>query len=132
LGVVSPILLPDMALLDADLTLGLPPAVHRRPPVLIAMVARIEGLHSKIKKNPLSDIASPAKPCACFAANLDEAVHQTQQPRSPPGHAARRPARRRQAFANAIGSRRTRTGPIVSGHFHISPWPAPTPLVRPR
>jgi alcohol dehydrogenase class IV len=28
MGVVSPLLLPDVALLDADLTLGLPPAVH--------------------------------------------------------------------------------------------------------
>lgn len=53
-GVVSPLLLPDIALLDADLTTGLPPRVTAMTGI-DAMVHAIEAFTSKIKKNPLSD-----------------------------------------------------------------------------
>jgi alcohol dehydrogenase class IV len=53
-GVVSPLLLPDLALLDAELTLGLP--VHVTAATGIdAMVHAIEAYTSKRLKNPLSD-----------------------------------------------------------------------------
>ena len=53
-GVSSPVLLPDVAVLDAALTLGLPPAVTAMTGV-DAMVHAIEAYTSRHKKNPLSD-----------------------------------------------------------------------------
>lgn len=53
-GVVSPVLLPDWAVLDAELTLGLPPAVTAATGI-DAMVHAIEAYTSKRLKNPLSD-----------------------------------------------------------------------------
>lgn len=53
-GVVSPLLYPDIALLDAELTLGLPPAITAMTGI-DAMVHAIEAYTSKIKKNPLAD-----------------------------------------------------------------------------
>jgi alcohol dehydrogenase class IV len=53
-GVVSPLLYPDLAVLDADLTLGLPPAVTAMTGI-DAMVHAIEAYTTKLKKNPLSD-----------------------------------------------------------------------------
>ncbi len=54
-GVVSPILLPDIALLDANLTLGLPAPVTAATGI-DAMVHAIEAYTSKNKKNPYSDM----------------------------------------------------------------------------
>jgi len=53
-GVVAPQLLPDMALLDAELTTGLPPDVTAMTGV-DAMVHAIEAYTSRVKKNPISD-----------------------------------------------------------------------------
>jgi alcohol dehydrogenase class IV len=53
-GVVSPVLLPDWAVLDADLTIGLPPAVSAATGI-DAMVHALEAYTSKHSKNPLSD-----------------------------------------------------------------------------
>jgi alcohol dehydrogenase class IV len=53
-GVVSPVLLPDWAVLDAGLTLGLPPKVTAATGI-DAMVHAIEAYTSKRLKNPLSD-----------------------------------------------------------------------------
>lgn len=53
-GVVSPVLLPDVALLDADLTLGLPRPVTAATGI-DAMVHAIEAYTSRRLKNPLSD-----------------------------------------------------------------------------
>ncbi|HEY3815444.1 MAG TPA: iron-containing alcohol dehydrogenase [Caulobacteraceae bacterium] len=53
-GVVSRWLLPDLALLDPELTTGLPPAVTAATGV-DAMVHAIEAYTSRIKKNPVSD-----------------------------------------------------------------------------
>ncbi|TWB82532.1 alcohol dehydrogenase class IV [Nitrospirillum amazonense] len=53
-GVVSPLLYPDAAVLDATLTLGLPPAVTAMTGI-DAMVHAIEAYTSRLKKNPLSD-----------------------------------------------------------------------------
>ncbi len=53
-GVSSPLLLPDVAVLDADLTLGLPAAVTAMTGV-DAMVHAIEAYTSRHQKNPISD-----------------------------------------------------------------------------
>jgi alcohol dehydrogenase class IV len=53
-GVVSPLLYPDVAVLDSLLTLGLPPRVTAMTGV-DAMVHAIEAYTSRVKKNPLSD-----------------------------------------------------------------------------
>lgn len=53
-GVVSPLLYPDLALLDAELTTGLSPAVTAMTGV-DAMVHAIEAYTSRHKKNPISD-----------------------------------------------------------------------------
>lgn len=53
-GVVSPVLLPDWAVLDADLTLGLPAPVTAATGI-DAMVHAIEAYTSKRLKNPVSD-----------------------------------------------------------------------------
>lgn len=53
-GVVSVLLYPDLAVLDAELTVGLPPFVTAMTGI-DAMVHAIEAYTSKIKKNPLAD-----------------------------------------------------------------------------
>lgn len=53
-GVVAPVLLPDWAVLDAELTLGLPQAVTAATGI-DAMVHAIEAMTSKRLKNLLSD-----------------------------------------------------------------------------
>ena len=54
MGVNSPPLYADIAVLDAELTLGLPRAVTAATGI-DAMVHAIEGFTSKIEKNPISD-----------------------------------------------------------------------------
>lgn len=54
-GVVSPLLYPDLALLDAELTLGLPPGITAMTGI-DAMVHAIEAYTGRLRKNPLSDL----------------------------------------------------------------------------
>src|SRR3954470_4163848 len=69
-GVVSPRLLPDWAILDPELTLGLPPAVTAATGI-DAMVHAIEAYTSRHKKNPISDqLARQA--LALLSANIRE------------------------------------------------------------
>ena len=70
-GVVSPLLYPDVALLDSRLTLGLPPAVTAMTGV-DAMVHAIEAYTTRLKKNPLSD-ALAVKALQLLYANLPAA-----------------------------------------------------------
>ncbi|MDB5951368.1 MAG: alcohol dehydrogenase [Massilia sp.] len=55
MGVVAPQLYADLAVLDAELTLGLPPIVTAATGI-DAMVHAIEAFTSKHKKNPMSDM----------------------------------------------------------------------------
>lgn len=73
-GVVSPLLYPDVALLDSRLTLGLPPVVTAMTGV-DAMVHAIEAFTSRLKKNPLSD-ALAIKALQLLYANLPAAVNE--------------------------------------------------------
>ncbi len=71
-GVVSPLLYPDVAVLDSLLTLGLPPAITAMTGV-DAMVHAIEAYTSRSKKNALSD-ALAIKALQLLYANLPAAV----------------------------------------------------------
>ena len=77
-GVVSPLLFPDLALLDSRLTLGLPPAVTAMTGV-DAMVHAIESFSTRLKKNPLSD-ALAIKALQLLYANLPAAVNDGKDP----------------------------------------------------
>ncbi|MDU4250419.1 iron-containing alcohol dehydrogenase [Pseudomonas sp.] len=116
MGVVSPHLLPDLAVLDAELTLGLPPAVTAATGI-DAMVHAIEAYTSKLKKNPLSDLLA-REALRLLALNLDEAVHNGRN----------REARQAmllgaclagQAFANAPVAAVHALAYPLGGHFHI-------------
>jgi alcohol dehydrogenase len=116
LGVVSPLLLPDLALLDADLCLGLPPAVTAATGI-DAMVHAIEAYTSALQKNPLSDLLA-REALRLLAANLDQAVH----------NGSNRQARQAmllgaclagQAFANAPVAAVHALAYPLGGHFHI-------------
>lgn len=75
-GIVSPLLYPDIALLDSRLTLGLPPAITAMTGV-DAMVHAIEAYTTRLKKNPLSD-ALAIKALQLLYANLPGAVNDGQ------------------------------------------------------
>ena len=70
MGVVSPQLLPDVAILDATLTLGLPRAVTAATGV-DAMVHAIEAYTSRHRKNPLSD-ALAREALRLLGANIEQ------------------------------------------------------------
>ena len=82
-GVVSPRLLPDWAILDPELTLGLPAPVTAATGI-DAMVHAIEAYTSKHKKNPMSDqlarqalsLLSTNIRTVCTAGSLVEARSQ--------------------------------------------------------
>lgn len=116
MGVVSPLLLPDLALLDAELTLGLPPAVTAATGI-DAMVHAIEAYTSALKKNPLSDLLA-REALRLLAANLDKVVQDGSD----------REARQAmllgsclagQAFANAPVAAVHALAYPLGGHFHI-------------
>ncbi|GAB7544684.1 iron-containing alcohol dehydrogenase [Cupriavidus sp. 8B] len=77
-GVVSPLLLPDVAVLDSLLTLGVPPAVTAMTGV-DAMVHAIESFTSRHKKNLISD-ALAIKALQLLYANLREVVENGSNP----------------------------------------------------
>lgn len=73
-GVVSPRLLPDWAILDAELTTGLPAHVTAATGI-DAMVHAIEAFTSRHKKNPISDqLAKQA--LALLSANIRTACRE--------------------------------------------------------
>ncbi|MEM8560612.1 MAG: iron-containing alcohol dehydrogenase [Pseudomonadota bacterium] len=115
-GVSSPVLLPDIAVLDADLTLGLPPAVTAMTGV-DAMVHAIEAYTTRHKKNPISDnLAREA--LRLLAASIRPAVK----------NGGDRQARENmllgacfagQAFANAPVAAVHALAYPLGGHYHI-------------
>jgi alcohol dehydrogenase class IV len=73
-GVVSPVLIPDWAVLDPELTLGLPAAVTAATGI-DAMVHAIEAYTSKRLKNPVSDCLAREALRLLFN-NIHTACHQ--------------------------------------------------------
>lgn len=71
-GVISDWLYPDLAILDATLTLGLPPRATAMTGV-DAMVHAVEAYTSRLKKNPVSD-ALAVKALTLLAANIRRVV----------------------------------------------------------
>ncbi len=74
MGVVAPQLYADIAILDATLTLGLPPLVTAATGI-DAMVHAIEAYTSRHKKNPISDLLAK-QALAMLSQNLVNACQQ--------------------------------------------------------
>ncbi len=117
MGVVAPQLFADLAILDAELTLGLPPLVTAATGI-DAMVHAIEAYTSRIKKNPLSDMLA-RQALALLSQNLIIACEQG-------GNLAARQAMllgaclAGQAFTNApVGAVHALAYPI-GGIFHVA------------
>ncbi len=72
-GVLSPHLLPDLAILDAELTLGLPAHVTAATGI-DAMVHAIEAFTTKHLKNPMADCVAK-EALRLLAGNLHQAVN---------------------------------------------------------
>ena len=115
-GVSSPVLLPDVAILDASLTLGLPRHITAMTGI-DAMVHAIEAYTSKIKKNPISDMLA-LRALTLLAGNIRTVL-------SAPDDVSAREAMllgsmfAGQAFANApVGAVHALAYPL-GGHYHI-------------
>ncbi|MCX2981881.1 iron-containing alcohol dehydrogenase [Halieaceae bacterium IMCC14734] len=115
-GVVANQLLPDVALLDAQLTLGLPAPITAATGI-DAMVHAIEAYTSAHKKNPYSDMLA-RQALTLLADNIREATHQGDSV----------DARQAmllgaclagQAFANAPVAAVHALAYPLGGHFHI-------------
>jgi alcohol dehydrogenase class IV len=115
-GVVSPLLYPDVALLDGRMTLGLPPHVTAMTGI-DAMVHAIEAFTSRHKKNPVSD-ALAVKALELLFGNIRSAVTNGSNENA-------RAAMLQgsllagMAFANApVGAVHALAYPL-GGHFHV-------------
>lgn len=115
-GVVSPLLYPDIALLDARLTVGLPAAVSAMTGV-DAMVHAIEAYTSLHKKNVLSD-GLAVQALRLLAGNLDRVLAE-------PGDLKARSDMllgsmlAGMAFANAPVAAVHALAYPLGGHFHV-------------
>ncbi|MBT5067357.1 MAG: iron-containing alcohol dehydrogenase, partial [Halieaceae bacterium] len=115
-GVSSPVLLPDVAILDASLTLGLPQHITAMTGI-DAMVHAIEAYTSKIKKNPISDMLA-LRALTLLAGNMRTVLT------TPDDVSAREAVLlgsmfAGQAFANApVGAVHALAYPL-GGHYHI-------------
>lgn len=115
-GVSSPVLLPDVAVLDASLTLGLPPAVTAMTGV-DAMVHAIEAYTSRHKKNPLSDNLA-INALQLLSRNIRTAVHEGSNLQARENMLLGA-CLAGQAFANApVGAVHALAYPL-GGHYHI-------------
>ena len=76
MGIVDPLLYADCAILDAELTIGLPKNITAYSGI-DAMVHAIEAYTTKIKKNPISD-ALAKKALALLGRNIKEAVNNPE------------------------------------------------------
>lgn len=76
MGVVAPQLYADLAILDAELTIGLPSAITAATGI-DAMVHAIEAYTSKLRKNPISDLLA-REALRLLSANLELAVREPQ------------------------------------------------------
>ena len=117
MGVVSPVLLPDIALLDASLTLGLPASISAATGI-DAMVHAIEAYTSKIKKNPYSDMLAK-EALSLLSANI-ETVCKDGKDINARQNMLLGSCLAGQAFANAPVAAVHALAYPLGGHFHIS------------
>lgn len=104
-GVSSPILLPDTALLDPDLTLGLPPSITAATGV-DAMVHAIEAYASKnANNNPLSKMLA-RQALQLLGANIETAVFD----------GANREARGAMLFGSMLAGQAFANSPVAAVH----------------
>ncbi len=115
-GVSSSVLLPDVAILDADLTLGLPPKITAMTGV-DAMVHAIEAYTSKIRKNPVSDNLARSA-LHLLSHNIRTAVHDGRQ-RDARAAMLLGAMQAGQAFANAPVAAVHALAYPLGGHYHI-------------
>ena len=115
-GVVSKQLLPDVAILDAELTVGLPPATTAATGI-DAMVHAIEAYTSKHKKNIYSDMLAK-QALSLMARSLRKAVDNGKdiQARSDMLLGAMMAG---QAFANSPVAAVHALAYPLGGHYHI-------------
>ncbi|MBT6037642.1 MAG: iron-containing alcohol dehydrogenase [Halieaceae bacterium] len=115
-GISSSVLLPDIAILDAELTLGLPPSATAMTGI-DAMVHAIEAYTSKLRKNPISDMLS-LRALRLLSHNINTVLTQ-------PTNLAAREAMllgsmfAGQAFANAPVAAVHALAYPLGGHYHI-------------
>lgn len=116
MGIVSSVLLPDIALLDATLTLKLPAHITAATGV-DAMVHAIESYTSLIKKNSYSDMLA-IEALKLMSQNIQTAVHQGNdlEARSNMMLGATLAG---QAFANAPVAAVHALAYPLGGHYHI-------------
>ena len=116
-GVVSPQLLPDVALLDADLTLGLPPHITAATGI-DAMVHAIEAYTSRHKKNPYSDMLAK-EALRLLSSNIHTAVNEGKN-RGARSNMLYGAMLAGQAFANSPVAAVHALAYPLGGHYHIS------------
>ncbi|MCK8788196.1 iron-containing alcohol dehydrogenase [Roseomonas sp. NAR14] len=115
-GVVSRRLLPDVALLDPNLTLGLPAPVTAATGV-DAMVHAIEAYTSKRLKNPLSDVLA-RQALALLSKNLP-VVMKDGKDKDARGQMLLGSCLAGMAFANAPVAAVHALAYPLGGHFHV-------------
>lgn len=115
-GVVAPQLFPDWAVLDAELTVGLPAPVTAATGI-DAMVHAIEAYTSKHKKNPLSD-ALARQALELLGANIRRAC-ETPGDRDARGAMLLGSMLAGMAFANAPVAAVHALAYPIGGHFHV-------------
>jgi alcohol dehydrogenase class IV len=116
-GVLSPVLLPDVALLDPDLTMGLPPAITAATGV-DAMVHAIEAYASANPNNNPMSRALAREALRLLGANIREAVHNGQN-REARGAMLLGSMLAGQAFANSPVAAVHALAYPLGGHYHI-------------
>ncbi len=116
MGAVTPLFLPDFAILDAELTMGLPAHVTAATGI-DAMVHAIEAFTNNTKKNPMSDLMAK-EALRLMASNIQTAVHDgtNQESRENMLLGAMMAG---QAFANSPVAAVHALAYPLGGHFHI-------------
>ncbi len=115
-GVVSPQLLPDWAVLDAELTVGLPAPVTAATGI-DAMVHAIEAYTSKRLKNVIADCLA-RQALELLGANIRKACH-TPQDRDARGQMLIGSMLAGMAFTNAPVAAVHALAYPLGGHFHV-------------
>lgn len=117
MAVIAPALMPDLAVLDAELTVGLP-AAHTAASGIDAMVHAIEAFTTRHRKNPVSDMLA-VEALRLLAANIVTACRE----------GTNREAREAMLLGSMLAGQAFTNAPVAAvhalayplgGQFHIS------------